>query len=322
MTWTYTFSGIHTVERQTSRWQMISKVQLLQREGRGMEKRTDEKKLSEQWPHWLPFFLLGAAVILASMYVGVFHALPWTADPSAWGSFGDYIGGLLNPFVSTLTLIIAIKVWAQQRQELEETKQAMKDQAETAQANRREQRFFDLMQVYQQTLDTFQDTTQRGDTRHGKPALDEWINGHIQLGGMTNTVALRGLQNPGESRKRANLDNWIDQARRHWIRPGVSEELNHFFRVVFRILRDAEDLLEQDRYRFIRLFRAQLSQTELLLLGLNLWITEEGQKMLPIACNYGLLKHLPQCNLRDVLETELPPLVFGRTFAKLKKGQG
>jgi Putative phage abortive infection protein len=286
-----------------------------------MEKRSNEQMLSDQWPHWLPVFLLVAAVLLVSIYVVVFHALPWTSDPSAWGSFGDYIGGLLNPVASTLTLIIAIKVWAQQRQELEETKQALKDQAETAQANRREQRFFDLMQVYQQTLDSFQDTAQRGDTRHGKPALDEWIKGHTQLGGMINTSALRGLQNLGEQRLLALLDNSITAARQHWIKPEVADRLNHYFRVIFRILHDAKDLLEQDRHRFIRLFRAQLSQTELLLLGLNLWITDEGQKMLPIACDYGLLKHLPQCNLRDVLERDMPPLVFGRRFAEIKANQ-
>lgn len=267
-----------------------------------MGKRSNEEKLSDQWPHLLPVVLLIAAVLLVSIYVWVFYALPWTSDPSAWGSFGDYMGGLLNPIVSTMTLIIAIKVWVQQRQELEETKQALKDQAETAQANRREQRFFDLMQVYQQTLDTFQGTTGRGDARHGKPALDLWIKSHAQLNGMVITAALRGHQNPSKQRLQALLENSIAKAKQHWIKPDVAERLNHYFRVIFRILRDAEDLLEQDRYRFIRLFRAQLSQSELLLLGLNLWITDEGKKMLPIACDYGLLKHQPQCNLRDVLE--------------------
>ena len=276
---------------------------------------------SESHPHRWPWFVLLAAGILVLSYAYVFQALPWTSDPSAWGSFGDYMGDLLNPAVSTLTLIVAIKVWADQRKELEETKRALNDQAETAQANRREQRFFDLMQVYQQTLDTFQGATGRGDTRHGKPALGLWIKRHAQLNGMVNTAALRGHLNPGDQRLRALLENSITEARQHWIKPDVAERLNHYFRVVFRILKDAEDLLEQDRYRFIRLFRAQLSQSELLLLGLNLWIADEGKKMQSVACDYGLLKHLPQCNLRDVLESELPPLVFGRTFAKLKKGQ-
>ena len=274
---------------------------------------------SESHPHRWPWFVLLAAGILVLSYAYVFQALPWTSDPSAWGSFGDYMGDLLNPAVSTLTLIVAIKVWADQRKELEETKRALNDQAETAQANRREQRFFDLMQVYQQTLDTFQGATGRGDTRHGKPALGLWIKRHAQLNGMVNTAALRGHLNPGDQRLRALLENSITEARQHWIKPDVAERLNHYFRVVFRILKDAEDLLEQDR--FIRLFRAQLSQSELLLLGLNLWIADEGKKMQSVACDYGLLKHLPQCNLRDVLESELPPLVFGRTFAKLKKGQ-
>ncbi|EFX60101.1 hypothetical protein DAPPUDRAFT_125505 [Daphnia pulex] len=272
-------------------------------------------------PHQWPWFVMIAAGILVLSYGYVFRALPWTSNPSAWGSFGDYMGGLLNPAVSTLTLVVAIKVWAQQREELEETKRALKDQAETAQANRREQRFFDLMQVYQQTLHTFQGTTGRGDSRNGKPALDIWLTSQKQLGGMIGSEALRGRLNPEATRAQAHLDNWIDQAIQHWKKPYVEDSLNHYFRVIFRILHDAEDLLEQDRHRFIRIFRAQLSRTELLLLGLNLWITEEGQKMQPIACEYGLLKHLPQCNLRDVLEKDLPPLVFGRRFAEIKASQ-
>lgn len=276
---------------------------------------------SESYPHRWPWFVLLAAGILVLSYGYVFQALPWTSDPSAWGSFGDYMGGLLNPVVSTLTLVVAIKVWAQQREELEETKRALKDQAETAQANRREQRFFDLMQVYQQTLDTFQGVSGRSNARQGKAALDLWLDSHIQLEGMINSAALRGHQNPPEQRLQAIFENSIHEARKHWIRPGVADRLSHYFRVVFRILQDAEDLLEQDRHRFIRIFRAQLSRTELLLLGLNLWITEEGQKMQPIACEYGLLKHLPQCNLRDVLEKDMPPLVFGHRFAEIKASQ-
>jgi len=266
-------------------------------------------------PHQWPWFVLIAAGLLVLIYWIVFRALPWTSDPSAWGSFGDYMGGLLNPAVSTLTLVVAIKVWAQQREELEETKRALKDQAETAQANRREQRFFDLMQVYQQTLDTFQGVSEQSNARQGKAALDIWLDSHIHLEGMIRKSYLRAQSSPGSQNIEDQLDYWIDLAKQHWAKPYVGESLNHYFRVIFRILH------EQDRHRFIRIFRAQLSHTELLLLGLNLWITEEGQKMQPIACEYGLLKHLPQCNLRDVLEKDLPPLVFGRRFAEIKASQ-
>jgi hypothetical protein len=170
-------------------------------------------------PHQWPWFVFIAAGLLVLIYWIVFRALPWTSDPSAWGSFGDYMGGLLNPAVSTLTLVVAIKVWAQQREELEETKRALKDQAETAQANRREQRFFDL-------------------------------------------------------------------------------------------------ILEENSDRYIRLFRAQLSQTELILLGLHLWLDEGGRRMQGIAGKFKLVSDLPVSNLRDLLENKLPAEIFGRQAAK------
>ncbi|SEL62355.1 hypothetical protein SAMN04488505_102702 [Chitinophaga rupis] len=41
-------------------------------------------------------------------YVHDFHDLPRSSDPADWGTFGDYFGGILNPVISLLTLIITI----------------------------------------------------------------------------------------------------------------------------------------------------------------------------------------------------------------------
>lgn len=56
-------------------------------------------------------------------------------DQAQWGTFGDFIGGTLNPLISFFTLIVAINVWGLQKSalklqklELAETRQAIKDQ--------------------------------------------------------------------------------------------------------------------------------------------------------------------------------------------------
>lgn len=66
-------------------------------------------------------FALGAVLV----YAVTFWQLPATEDPGAWGTFGDFLGGLLNPLVSTLTLFVAASVWRLQRKELALTRQAL-----------------------------------------------------------------------------------------------------------------------------------------------------------------------------------------------------
>jgi len=41
-------------------------------------------------------------------YVKDFHDLNRSSNPPDWGTFGDFFGGILNPFISLLTLIITI----------------------------------------------------------------------------------------------------------------------------------------------------------------------------------------------------------------------
>ncbi len=271
----------------------------------------------DRLPNKLPWVVGIVAFALAIVYVCTFHKLPWNESPSAWGSFGDYVGGLLNPLVSTFTLIVAVKVWAQQKTELEETKKALEDQAKTSEQNRREQRFFDLMQVYQQALDTFQEMS-GGHAKHGKPALDKWLKENEIF---SRPSPYPGLHNPLPDRLNAHYKNWGDECAQKWQKPEVSGKFDHYFRVIFRILQDAESLLGEDRYRFMRLFRAQLSRSELILLSWNLWQSTEGKKMLGIAGTYGLLKHLPRGVLRDTLEDNLPANVFGRKFVAREKPQ-
>ncbi len=100
----------------------------------------------------------------------------------------------------------------------------------------------------------------------------------------------------------------------HWAY--FSPVLDHYFRTVFAILREAKPTLGEEHYRYVKLFRAQLSRDELALLTLNLMYDEEGARMRDLVTEYGLLKHLPQGKARDIAQKELNPLSFGRKWAE------
>lgn len=260
------------------------------------------------WPLWLS--LLSALTSLV-IYIWKFHENPLSSDPEKWGPFGDFLGGTVNPIIASCTLYIAIRLWQLQRTELKATQIALREQSETAKKDRIEQRFFDLMNFYHQSLESFQF---QGSS--GKSALTSWLYSQGgNLRGLIRKQAIRGNTNPTFERIEAIRLDWLEDLKRQWGRPETNEQLSHYFRVVFRILSDAETILGDDRYRFIRLFRAQLSQTELFLIGLNLWGCNEGAKMAAIAEEYGLLKHMPAGDLRTVLEGTLQPKVFGRKFS-------
>jgi hypothetical protein len=265
-------------------------------------------------PWWLLLLAVAGAAALAVVYVGTL-SLPFHAHAEELGQMGDFFGGLLNPLVSLLTLFVAISVWQLQREELkltrdelEQSRLAMEDQAKTAEQQRQEQRFFDLLNVYQRTLDSISHTQARsagGDARElltsrGKQAISSWLR--------KTTLDITAVGSFDTTLLTSKVENtWLS-----FDAPGM---FDHYFRVVFRILSEAEALLGDQHYSYTKLFRAQLSRSELIILAYNFWLDGEGREMIPLAEKYGLLKHLPKGHLRTTLEQELPPHVFGRTRA-------
>jgi hypothetical protein len=91
--------------------------------------------------------------------------------------------------------------------------------------------------------------------------------------------------------------------------------LDHYFRTIYSILGELNNLLGDDHWRYGKLFRAQLSCAELTLLAFNMLFDAEGKKMRPLACKYGLLKHLATTELRAYAEAEFTLAAFGRKWA-------
>lgn len=274
------------------------------------------------------FVLAGIAV---SLYVSFFYRFPYLQKTEEWGQLGDFIGGTMNPLVSFLTLAVAIEVWLLQKLEMHETKAALLDQAQTANRQRQEQRFFDLLNLYHRTVDTValtatntlsDEATLKGKqvftlllNRRGLPPTLQTINQFVKEGfcfrkelplGATLHDHARDAMHPEYiTLTKSDLEKvWQNQ----------SGFLDHYFRAVFRILAEAEGLLGDERFRYIKLLRAQFSKDEVQLLALNMWLDPEGKKMIGLAETYGLLKHLPEGHLRSALENEFPAAVFGVGF--------
>ena len=71
-------------------------------------------------------------------------------DPATWGTFGDYLGGTLNPIISFLAFIGLLYTIHQQAQEMqatrEELKQAAEQQRQQVEQQSRQSKIFNLRQ--------------------------------------------------------------------------------------------------------------------------------------------------------------------------------
>jgi len=284
------------------------------------------KKLFSPW--WLLVIAASGTALLAWAYWGGWNIHPH-ASAAELGQLGDFFGGMLNPLVSALTLFVAISVWRLQKDELEQariameqTNLAMKEQAVTAEQQRQEQRFFDLLNIYQQTVSSISMVARMSSTAeipvhyNGKEAIahffrsaeGSYITG-FDSNGFGDWHISMGSSNFGQLNNKSDFQTI-------WNSGQIPSLFDHYFRVVFRVLSESNDLLGDQHHRYVKLFRAQLSRNELSLLGFNLWLDEEGKKMIPLVAKYGLLKHLQKGHLRTELEKVMPPSVFGRKFAK------
>ena len=88
----------------------------------------------------LPDYFVGlGAFCIIGFYVawlGLRHGLKLSTDPTDWGTFGDYVGGILNPVCAYMAFIWLVRSYALQKTELEETRKTLKEshQAQLLQA--------------------------------------------------------------------------------------------------------------------------------------------------------------------------------------------
>lgn len=276
----------------------------------------------------LVVYVLGALAL--GTYVAFFFRSNISSDPGDWGTLGDYFGGVMNPVVSFATLVIAYAVWKQQKEELRQTKVALEEQAQTAEQQRQEQRFFDLLDLYQSTVSSVTLIARMSAQSEmpvqytGKEAIAHFFrSGAVSAESVASFLKNGFYSNRVPDPQLERLGMWdraprdLDKAhlKTAWNKEETAATFDHYFRVLFRVLADSENLLGVQHFKYVKLLRAQLSRYELMLIGLNLWLDEEGSKMIPLAEKYGLLKHIPNSKLRDRLQVDLPLAIFGRRFA-------
>ena len=272
-------------------------------------------------------------------------------SPDRLGQLGDYIGGILNPLVAFFALMALFQTTQLQakltKQQIDDERQRAENQKDEAQKlkdieiNRQtHDDFVRLFDSYLRLVDSFDITV--NEQGNGYSSNNTGVERNIYRGkALFNKLAsihFDAALNPMDAKLKV-ISFYIDSNRSSGSELATADQnleteikkgiryLYPYYRVVFNLLKTesekrklnpiCDDLVRKD----VKFFRAQLSEGELIWIGLNLLYHEAGSNLSQYVAEFGLLKHLQSKAIKDDLLTKYnQPNFFGRKFAETYRG--
>jgi hypothetical protein len=270
-------------------------------------------------PGWIVLLVavLAAALWAANLWIGLYYNGEETIIGDR-GTFGDVFGAV-NSFFTGLAFVGVIYSIAMQREELAiarsemaQTKLILSEQ----QQNLRDQNFATRKQVFEATffkmLDRFVALTEsidiQGDEKQylkGKDAIDflfkKLQKRYFEVKEMPSELF-------GE-----NPPSLFDRVYNHFFHD-YGHEFSHYFRTLYTLLNFVEKSEVEDKAFYMKLVRAQLSDSEAALLLCNYISQNTTTRFNMIQDKYGMLKNVDMAHL-IVQENQhlVDPKAFGRT---------
>lgn len=233
--------------------------------------------------------------------------------PEKWGSLGDFFGGVLNPFLAFLSLILllitlnqnqkalaqnkialdqnkdALEINSQEleltRQEVSGSREALEAQAAILEVQNFEGTFFQLISLYNEIIATTK--------IHDHEGRETFISFYNLLSNSIKPNVMDVNQ--------ANIGGAYEvfyRSRESLIGP--------YFRIIFNILKFIEDSSIDNKRKYSDLLRAQLSSFELVLIFYHCLTDDNIDDFKPFVESYSILKFLPRERLYlDGRELEL-----------------
>lgn len=267
------------------------------------KKTAREEYEDSEFIHW-PAVVISLSAVLAYFYFLVFPGeakLDYTQ--AALGATGDFFGGLINPLVGLLTVVLIYKSIHIQRKELKETNDAFRNQNIVIFQQSFEQTFFAWLASYRELVASIPSGI--AEVAYGRSALRRIWEENFENSefshlvdcsvGYTEVTKYHDRSfgfSPISQQKllEALLKRWEDvygQNRHH---------LDSVFRTLYRLIKwidgQPEVSLDNDKkWHYVSIVRAQLSEIELIFLLLN-GHTDRGQRMNKYVNDYALFDNL------------------------------
>lgn len=262
------------------------------------------------------------AYTLISRYLET-NALP--TKPGDLGTFGDYLGGVLNPTIAGLALIWLIYSVSIQTEELRETNKALAATVDTAKQQQQQiatQNFENLFFQLLSTLNFITNNIQAGSKDTFSKISDKYINENNNSAdskAKRNSFILRFDSSERVITGKESIKDHIIFYKgycyyewEYFYNEAIDDYFGSYFRTCYQILKlitnspaltfdndiSKPNLTEQKKY--FDLFRAQLSSYELEALFFNCLSAHGRSKFKELIEDFGLFEHLLLDHTREV----------------------
>jgi hypothetical protein len=256
------------------------------------------------WAHLpLPLKVLISLSILAAgaapiTYLWMFGARPST-NHEAWGQFGDFLGGTLNPIFSLsalvallYTLVLQSRELRQSTEQLERSAKALDAQNTVLRKQSFEATFFQLLRLYSEVVQDLAVELERLNERRGVMERTKFEDRDCLAALYRELIEayLSSVQRGDELG--ARNEGISKQYEKFYVRYG--HLIGHYFRTIYNVVKfvDRAELPQEVRKEYVNILRAQLSKYELGLLLYNAASPYGQEKMGPLINKYEILKHL------------------------------
>ncbi len=266
---------------------------------------------------WLAIVLLLTALFL---YFTHFSG-NLSDDTSKWGTFGDFMGGTLNPMFALLSLFAIIYTIRIQTEELEltrdEMKKSNKSQEEQSQSLKIQNRsieqqtfentFFKMIDLHNQIVNNLLlIQIMKNEPRHlpGYKTFKTPQNYHIGKVEINleddrdykGREVIARLLNILKGSKRKNFGYPYYEA----FHKEFQNIIGHYFGTIYQILKFIDNSNIENKEQYANLFRSQFSAAELELLFYHGTSEIAKNKFIPLLIKYEFFEHLPNAPHIDV----------------------
>jgi len=126
--------------------------------------KDQDKQSNNRWLWWITPIGFLIPVVAAASYAIYFRGYE-AGGPTEWGTFGDFIGGISNPLLSFLTIVLLLYSLRLQAKELKESTSAVKQSAAELNLTRRIYENQEILQIRENLRPQISDELKRRITR-------------------------------------------------------------------------------------------------------------------------------------------------------------
>lgn len=237
---------------------------------------------------------LTSLLVVIGLYATYFYQIPIAENGSAWGQFGDYIGGVLNPIFGFLGLIALLYTLKQNekalnlsaselaltRDELKKSAAALDGQKQILDIQTFEQSYFNFLNLLNERIESF-----KNDKYSGRTAMSKTLNSLLDF---INSKMGENFYTIDSGEYDRLYASFISRAG---IKP--------YYILIYNLLKYIDESQMTNKSFYTKILRAQLSTQELLLIFYHSISVFGRNDFLILVKKYNLLKHLEREKIRN-----------------------